>query len=331
MKEPSRFRLAHLPTPLELMGRLSEALAGPELWIKRDDQTGLATGGNKTRKLEILIADALDRKADVVLTDGAVQSNHCRQTAAAAARAALDCVLVLRGHELPRDAWTGNLLLDDLLGARVWWAGEDDPQDALGAATAAERAAGRQPYVIPYGGSNAVGASAYALAFAEMWEQIKALSAREPFHFDRILFASSSGGTQSGLVVGAKACGYEGQVLGISVDKTGGHLHENIMALLAPTAAHLDLSLFFGPEDVHINDDYLGGGYGVVTDAERAAIRQVAELEGILLDPVYTGKAMAGLFDLVRRGKIGPDERVLFWHTGGTPALFAYANDLLAN
>lgn len=326
MKSTTRFDLAHLPTPLEPMARLSGEFGGPKLWIKRDDQTGLATGGNKTRKLELLIADALDQKAQVVLTVGAAQSNHCRQTAAAAARAGLDCVLVLRGKAPPRDQWTGNLMLDDLLGARIWWAGDNDPLESLESAAKAEQAAGQRPYVVPYGGSNAVGASAYALAFEELWNQ----AAEAGIHFNRIVFASSSGGTQAGLVVGARMCGYDGQVLGISVDKTGGHLRETVLALLDPVAARLDLDLAFSPDDVHTNDRYLGGGYGVVTAAEREAIRLVARAEGILLDPVYTGKAMAGLIDLVRRAEIGTSETVLFWHTGGIPALFAYTGDLLA-
>lgn len=331
MNVPPRLHLAHLPTPLERMDRLSRALAGPEIWIKRDDQTGLATGGNKTRKLELLLADALEQGDSVVLTVGAVQSNHCRQTAAAAARAGLDCVLVLRGEAPPRDQWTGNLLLDDLLGARIWWAGDGDPLDALQAAAEAERAAGRKPYVIPYGGSNAVGAAAYALAFEELWGQMASLgTGLDPVVFDRVVFASSSGGTQAGLVVGARSCGYAGQVLGISVDKTGGHLHETVSALLAPTAARLGLDLRFSPDDVQINDDFLGGGYAVLTGAEREAVRLVARTEGILLDPVYTGKAMAGLLGLIRRGEIGASERVLFWHTGGLPALFAYADGLLS-
>jgi D-cysteine desulfhydrase family pyridoxal phosphate-dependent enzyme len=325
MKELLRFHLANLPTPLERMERLSRTMKGPEIWIKRDDETGLATGGNKTRKLELLIADALAQGAGVVLTVGSVQSNHCRQTAAAAARAGLDCVLVLRGEAPPREQWNGNLFLDDLLGARIWWAGADEPLDALEAAAQAERAAGRKPYAIPYGGSNAVGAAAYALAFEELWGQM----ATQGIDLDRVVFASSSGGTQAGLIVGAKACGYGGQVLGISVDKTGGHLRETVTALLAPTAARLGVDLAFGPEDVHTNDDYLGGGYAVLTDAEREAVRLTAGMEGILLDPVYTGKAMAGLLGLIRGGEIASDERVLFWHTGGTPALFAYTNEFL--
>jgi D-cysteine desulfhydrase len=261
----------------------------------------------------------------VVLTVGAIQSNHCRQTAAAAVRAGLECVLVLASEAPPRAQWTGNLLLDDLLGARIWWTGSDDPVQALAAAAEAEQAAGRRPYIIPYGGSNAVGAAAYANAFDELWAQT-AEGASLPF--DRILFATSSGGTQAGLIVGAKAVGYRGQVLGINVDKTGGHLREVIGGLLAPTAAYLGLDLSIDPKDIHINDDYVGGGYAVLTSVEESAIRQVAQTEGILLDPVYTGKAMAGLIDMIRQGQIGRKERVLFWHTGGMPALFAYARDL---
>ncbi|HNS50479.1 MAG TPA: D-cysteine desulfhydrase family protein [Anaerolineae bacterium] len=325
MHRVEQFFLANLPTPLELMSRLSSALGGPELWIKRDDLTGLATGGNKTRKLELLLSDALSQGADVVLTVGAPQSNHCRQTAAAAAKAGLACVLVLRGHAPPLQRWTGNLLLDQILGARLWWAADQDPLDAMRAAADAERAAGRSPYVIPYGGSNPVGASAYALAFDELWNQMMTLR----LYFDRVVFASSSGGTQAGLVVGARACCYDGQVLGISVDKTRADLHRAVSDLLVPTAEQLKLDLVFGEDDVQINDNYLGKGYGILSDAEADAIRLVARTEGILLDPVYTGKAMAGLHDLIKCGAIGSDETVLFWHTGGIPALFAHSDGLL--
>lgn len=324
-----RFRLAYLPTPLEPMTRLSKVLGGPDLWIKRDDQTGLATGGNKTRKLELLIADAQQQGADVVLTVGAAQSNHCRQTAAAAARAGLACVLVLQGKALVRDQWTGNLLLDDLLGARIWWADDEDPDLSLVAAAEAERSAGRTPYVIPLGGSNALGASAYAHAFEELWTQMHTASPANPLHFDRVVFATGSGGTQAGLIVGAKANGYNGQILGISVAKAAGPLGKTVHGLLDPTASRLGLELGFDSRDVDIDDGYLGGGYGVLTRVEKEAIRLVAQLEGILLDPVYTAKAMVGLLDLVRRGEIDAGESVLFWHTGGAPALFAHARDLM--
>lgn len=325
MRIPPRFPLAHLPTPLEPMERLGAALGGPRLWVKRDDQTGLAGGGNKTRKLELLIADAKAQGAGVLLTIGGPQSNHCRQTAAAAARAGLQCVLVLGGSPPPREDWTGNLLLDELLGARFRWAGTADRETVMGEAAAEERAAGRVPYIIPLGGSNPVGAAAYALAFAEVWAQMQ----ERGLHFDRIVFATSSGGTHAGLVAGAAACGYQGQLLGISIDST----RDEIVSLVAPlaeeVAAHLAIP---GPLPAHlltVDDGYLGAGYGIVGEPEREAIRLLARTEGLLLDPVYTGRAMAGLLDLVRRGVIGPDEHVLFWHTGGTPALFAYTDDLL--
>lgn len=321
-----RFPLAHLPTPLEPMERLSKALGGPELWIKRDDQTGLATGGNKTRKLEFLVGEARSKQAQVILTVGAVQSNHCRQTAAAAARAGLECVLVLRGDPPPPELWTGNLFLDQLLGARLVWSGDRDPLQVLEETAAAEEAAGRRAYVIPYGGSNATGAAAYALAFEELWDQMYVAR----LSFDRVVFATSSGGTQAGMVVGARACAFQGQVLGISVDKTGGHLRDTVLDLLAPTARWLGMDLRLSAADIHIDDRFLGAGYAVVTGAEREAIRLVARTEGILLDPVYTGKAMGGLISLVREGTLSAYERVLFWHTGGMPALFAYLDDLKA-
>lgn len=319
-----RIKLAHLPTPLEPLPRLSDAL-GVEVWVKRDDQTGLATGGNKARKLEYLMAEAQAQGADVVLTLGSPQSNHCRQTAAAAARVGVACVLVLRG-EPPQAVWTGNLLLDDLVGANVRWAGQRDPLQVATEVMNELAVTGHRTYLIPYGGSNAVGAAAYALAFQELWEQMEA----QAVVFDRVVFASGSGGTQAGLVVGAAACGYRGHLLGINVDKADGHLRETVMKLLQPTAARLGWDLSPGTEAVSIDDRFLGVGYGVLGDPEREAIRLVARTEGLLLDPVYTGKAMAGLMGLIQQKEIGVDERVCFWHTGGTPALFAYASELLA-
>jgi len=327
MRQPTRFHLAHLPTPLEPLDRLSAALGGPHLWIKRDDQTGLAGGGNKTRKLELLIADALARRADQVLTVGAIQSNHCRQTAAAAARAGLDCLLVLRGAAPPCEQWTGNLLLNELLGARLVWAGDRDRETVMEEAAQEERAVGRRPYLIPLGGSNVVGAAAYALAFDELWGQMQ----ERGIAFDRIVFASSSGGTQAGLVAGAAACGYQGQLLAISIDQTSADLKALVSPLAAEVCRHLEIASPPPSRLVAVDDGYLGGGYAVMGDPEREAIRLLARTEGILLDPVYTGRAMAGLLDQIRQGVIGPGETVLFWHTGGTPALFAYTQDLLAS
>lgn len=327
LEKLARVSLADLPTPIDELPRLSQELGGPLLLVKRDDQTGLATGGNKTRKLEFLMADALAQKADVVVTAGAAQSNHCRQTAAAAARVGLDCALVLGGEPPPTP--NGNLLLDLLLGAEIHWTGPDRRGERLEEVADQLRAAGRRPYIIPYGGSNAVGAIGYVAAMVELCQQ---LAARMWADIDRIVFASSSGGTQAGLAVGARALGFGGQIIGIGIDKgeAGDDPYPVHLARLANAmAAHVALEADFTPDEFIVNQNYLGEGYGVVGELEREAIRLAARLEGLLLDPVYTGRAMGGLIDMIRRGEIGPDETVLFWHTGGTPALFAYVHALV--
>ncbi len=323
-----RITLAHLPTPLEAMPRLSAALGGAKLWIKRDDQTGLAGGGNKTRKLEYLCADARTQGARTLITAGAPQSNHCRQTAGAAARLGFDCVLVLAGH--PTEV-SGNIVLDKLLGAKIVWAGDEPMGDMLPATFKREQVAGHKPYLIPYGGSNPIGASAYIAAMEELAAQMQTQTLPP---FDRIVFASSSGGTQSGMLLGARSLGLSTQVLGISVDKPEVELSGEIVAKLAnETAKFLGLDDRVSAGDVAVNADYLGGGYAVMGKAEIEAIQLFARTEGILLDPVYTGRAAAGLIDLLKKEKIGKNERILFWHTGGTPALFTpkYAKQLTMN
>ncbi len=322
-----RFTLAQLPTPLEEMKSLSKVLGGPRLFIKRDDQTGLALGGNKTRKLEFLIADALARKADTILTAGAAQSNHCRQTAAAAARAGLRCELILGGQE--PDTPDGNLLLDRLLGATIHWTARERRAERMAEISKELQRAGKNPYTIPYGGSNAVGATGYAVAITELQDQLSALHER----IDRIVIASSSGGTQAGMVVGARMSGFDGEIIGISIDKgerEGIRYEVELADLSNAIAAHIGMAEKFAEGDFLVKYDYLGGGYGIVGAPEREAIRLTARHEGIILDPVYTGRAMAGLLDLIRRGEIKGDETVLFWHTGGAPALFAYADDFRA-
>jgi len=313
----SRVPVAHLPTPLEPLPRLTVQLGGPELWVKRDDQTGLATGGNKARKLEFLVAEALAQGADALVTCGAAQSNHARQTAAAAARFGMSCTLVLRGEEPPQA--TGNLLLDRLLGAKVVWAGSAPLPERLEEVAGELRSSGQRPYVVPYGGSNPVGAAGYVAAMEELLLQC----AREGLHFDHVVLASSSGGSQAGMMVAARARGYHGLVRGISVDLSADELQCILAELATATAERLGLRLSFVPEDALVEEAYLGEGYGVVSDLEREAIRTVARAEGLLLDPVYTGRAFGGLLDLIRRGRFGPGERVLFWHTGGTAGLFA--------
>ena len=312
-----RVSIAHLPTPLEMLPRLTAHLGGPQLWVKRDDQTGLATGGNKTRKLEFLVAEALAQGADTLITCGAAQSNHARQTAAAAARFGLACTLVLRGEPAPQAQ--GNLLLDELLGAEIVWAGADDLTARLEGTADALRSRGRRPYVVPYGGSNPVGVCGYVAAMEELLAQ----AAQAGLSFDHIVLASSSGGTQAGLTVAARALGYRGRILGISVDLPADPLRRRMAELATATADYLGLPLTFAPEDFAVEDGYRGGGYGVISDLEREAIRLLARTEGLLLDPVYTGRAFGGLIDLIRRGAFSSGERVLFWHTGGVAGLFA--------
>jgi L-cysteate sulfo-lyase len=320
-----RVGIAHLPTPLQEMKRLSRELGGPRLFIKRDDQTGLATGGNKARKLEFLIGEALAEGADTLITVGAAQSNHARQTAAAAAMYGLRCVLVLRGVRPAQ--WNGNLLLDDLLGAEVRWAGGAPLHEAMIEVSVEEETAGYHPYLISLGGSTPVGAVGYVAALEELTGQLQ----KEGLEASAIVHASSSGGTQAGVIVGAKALGFAGQVVGISVTHKEKELKATLRELVPQTAELLGLELSFDESDFVVHDDYLGGGYGVMGDPERDAIRLVARTEGILVDPVYTGRAMAGLVDLIRQGAWGPEDSIIFWHTGGTPALFAYSEGLMSS
>lgn len=316
-----RVSLASLPTPVEPLSRLSEALRGPRIFIKRDDLTGLAGGGNKARKLEFLVGEALAGGYDTLVTIGAPQSNHCRQTAAAAARCNLRSILVVRGNPEPEN--TGNLLLDRLLGARIVWSRERSREEVMEEIVEAERAAGHRPYSIPLGGSNGLGALGYALAMEEFPDS----SLRK---FDRIIFASSSGGTHAGMVVGADLTGYEGEVLGISIDEPLDDLRRMVADIASDASRRLGGSASFDPARIHACSDYLGAGYGIMGAPEKEAIELFARLEGILLDPVYTGRAAAGMIGLIRRGVLRKDETVLFWHTGGVPALWAYAEDLIS-
>jgi D-cysteine desulfhydrase family pyridoxal phosphate-dependent enzyme len=315
-----RLRFAHLPTPIETLPRLSEALGGARLLIKRDDQTGLAFGGNKTRKLEFLVAEARERGAQTLITGGAIQSNHCRQTAAAAARFGFECILVLTGDKSQHAS--GNLLLDQLFGAEIVYVAHRKDRDSILQQTF-ERAAneGKKPYLVPYGGSNATGALGYAFAMKELIDQN--VSA------DWVVFASSSGGTQAGLLLGQRIFGFSGKTLGISVDESEEWLKSEVSRLASATSEKVGERIEFTPADVLVNANYCGAGYGVVTEREREAIRLFANSEGLLLDPVYTGRAAAGMIDLIRSGFFKTNETVLFLHTGGQPTLFAekYADE----
>jgi D-cysteine desulfhydrase len=314
MDSISRIRFAHLPTPIEEMPRLSKALDGPRLFIKRDDQTGLAFGGNKTRKLEFLVAEAQAQGAKMLISAGAMQSNHCRQTAAAAAKFGMECILVLNGQHPKKP--TANLMLDFLFDADVVWVAERKDRDAMLQHTfETAREAGNQPYLVPYGGSSPTGALGYTFAVDELMKQ-----GLKP---DWIVFGTSSGGTHAGLTLGARVFKCESRILGISIDEPVKVLKSNVSALASAASEKLGKRIKFGGEDVLANDDYCQAGYGVFGEQEREAICLFAANEGILLDPVYTGRAAAGMIDLIRRGVFQRNESVLFWHTGGQPALFA--------
>jgi D-cysteine desulfhydrase family pyridoxal phosphate-dependent enzyme len=326
-----RLKFAHLPTPIESLPRLSETLGGPRLLVKRDDQTGLAFGGNKTRKLEFLVADAQSQGAQMLITAGAAQSNHCRQTAAAAARFGFKCILVLTGDK-PAQV-SGNLLLDHLFGAQIVWTTRAEREAVLQATFEKTKSEGKQPYLVPYGGSGPTGDVAYAFAMQELMEQTRDFRSLEDFgSLDWIVFASASGGTQAGLVLGARLFGYRGKILGISVDETEQVLQERVARLASETSERLGQRIEFSADEVLVNADYAAPGYGVLTEAEREAVHLFARTEGLLLDPVYTGRAAAGMIDLIRKGFFKKDETVLFWHTGGTTALFAekYQPDLIS-
>jgi len=321
MEKLPRLRFAHLPTPVEEMPRLSAALGGPRLLIKRDDLTGLAMGGNKTRKLEYLLAQAQADGARRLITAGAIQSNHCRQTAAAAARFGFECTLVLYPTSSQEDPTvneqipSGNLLLDQLLGAEIVWTQKARRDQTLKATFENSWERGQKPYLIPYGGSSPTGAAAYVFALNELIAQQ---------HIpDWIVFPSSSGGTHAGLALGAYMYKFSGKIFGISVDEEQDTLQKRVASLASETANLLRESYRFSPEDILVEADYLGGGYGVMGENEREAIRLFAINEGLLLDPVYTARAAGGMINLIRNGKFKKGQTVLFWHTGGTPALFA--------
>lgn len=311
------------PTPLEPMARLSKELGGPEIWVKRDDLLGLAAGGNKTRKLEFLVADALAKGCDTLVTTGAVQSNHCRLTAAASAREGLKCRLVIEERVAksydPKAG--GNNFLYDLLGVEAIKVVEADTDLAAAMEGVADelKKQGRKGYVIPGGGSNALGALGYAACAQELAGQMFEAS----LFFDHIICASGSAGTHSGLLAGLTAINAPIPITGVSVRRPRAE-QEGLVRLLARDVSDLLETLAPKNRDVICLDDWVGPGYSLPTPEMAEAVRMTASLEGILLDPVYTGKAMAGLIGLARQGRFGKTEKVLFLHTGGAPALYVY-------
>jgi L-cysteate sulfo-lyase len=319
-----RHALGHWPTRLEPMQRLRAAHPGPRLFIKRDDCTGLAGGGNKTRKLEFLLADALSRQADTLLTHGAVQSNHVRQTAAAAAFAGMACEALLEQRVAAPDdeyAESGNVLLDRVLGATLHTVPGGTVMDAaLDALAGRLRQQGRKPYVIPGGGSNALGALGYVECVRELAQQCEQQGLKRP----HLVVGSGSAGTHAGLAAGVHALGLDWRLTGISVRAPAAAQCPKVHALAQDTLALLGLPRNLPAEAIVVDERHVGPGYGLPTPQMLEAVRTVARHEGILLDPVYTGKAMAGMLAWQREGRFGGDEDVIFIHTGGAAALFGY-------
>ncbi len=325
-------RFAHLPTPLEPLPRLSEALSGPaaggpNLWVKRDDCTGLAGGGNKTRKLEFLLGDALANEADTLVTQGAVQSNHVRQTAAAAARFGLDCEIILEertGSTAVDYTQGGNVLLDQLLGARIRRVPAGTDMNLALAEVAAEvHAAGGSPYVIPGGGSNIIGALGYAECALELVAQANGMG----LEIDLIVTATGSAGTQAGLVAGLAVMGADIPVLGIGVRAPRDVQEANVFKLAADTAGLLGHRERVTREMVECDCDFVGAGYGLIDQLVIDALTLAARTEGLVLDPVYSGKAMKGLIALSAAGRFD-GETVVFLHTGGAQGLFGYQSEM---
>ncbi|MCP4431719.1 MAG: D-cysteine desulfhydrase [Gammaproteobacteria bacterium] len=320
-----RLHFAHLPTPLEPMTRLSEHLGGPNLWIKRDDCTGLSSGGNKTRKLEFLMADAVEKKADTIITQGATQSNHARQTTAIAAKLGMPCHVLLEdrtGYEDPAYVYNGNVLLDQLHGSTISKRPADTDMNAAMEELAQQlRDDGSNPYIIPGGGSNEIGALGYVNAAVELTTQANDQSLR----IDHLVHATGSSGTQAGLVLGMEATNSGIPVYGVGVRAPRQKQEEMVFGLAQRTAEFMGLNPdIVKRERVVANSDYVGDGYGLPTNAMVEAVKMMAQYEGILLDPVYSGKGFSGLIDLIRKGHFRKGENVVFLHTGGSISLFGY-------
>lgn len=333
IKKFPKKNLIQLPTPLHKLENLSQYLGGPEIFIKREDLTGLVFGGNKGRKLEFIIRDALDKKVDVILTWASVQSNWCLQTAAAARKFGIKPILLLfKTYDLPEE-YDGNLLLDYILDAEIRIkeaekgkvVREEDIEDIIEETKNEIKEGGHKAYIAPIGGSKVggsmeqpLGAISYVNAFVEMMEQLQRLD----IGVDYVVHATGSGGTQAGLTVGAKAIKENIKVLGISVSDEKEPFGQDVLTICEDTIKALDLELKIKEEDIIVFDEYIKEGYGIVNKEVAEAVRLVAMKEGIFLDPVYTGKAMVGLIDLIHKGYFKKEDKVVFFHTGGTPALF---------
>ncbi|MDO9038640.1 MAG: D-cysteine desulfhydrase family protein [Lutibacter sp.] len=320
-----KFDLGFLPTPLHQLKNLSDKYASYNIFIKRDDQTGLASGGNKTRKLEYLIQEALDHNCDTIITAGAQQSNHCRQTAAACSVVKLKCHLLLGGNE--PEKFNGNLLLSHLLGAQIHFTGEHRKGEDIDRLKQKLELEGKKPFIVPYGGSNLTGALGFVNAMKELKSQLTAQNLK----IDYLFFASSSGGTQAGLTLGNDLYHLNINLIPVGIDKSetqGLSLEEAVLNIVNEGKSLLNIKKEYTLSDVKINNDYNEAGYGVITKNETEAIKELAQNEGIILDPVYTGRAFYAMMDYLNKNKIPKNANVLFWHTGGFPANFYYAEKM---
>lgn len=311
-------------TPLEFMARFSQAVGGPNIYVKRDDLLGLTAGGNKTRKLEFLVADALQQGADTLVTCGAVQSNHCRLTLSAAVKEGLQCHLVLEervaGSYKP-DGSGNNFLFHVLAADSISVVpGGSNMLEEMQAVADRLKAAGRKPYIIPGGGSNAIGATGYVACAEEILNQ----TFEQGINLNHVVTTSGSAGTHAGLAVGFYGNNSNIPVIGINISRKKEAQENLVYDLAQKTAARLELQAAIPRESIVCFDEYVGPGYSLPTDAMIEAVKLLARTEGILLDPVYTGKAMAGLIGLVKQGYFKKNDNVLFVHTGGSPALYAY-------
>lgn len=321
----NKVSLGFFPTPIEKLSNLSKKYPNYSIYIKRDDQTGLATGGNKTRKLEYLMEDALQKNCDTIITAGAQQSNHCRQTAAACAKLNLKCHLLLGGFE-PK-VFTGNLLLSKQLGANIHFTGDNRKGEDIDVLFKKLIEQNLIPYVIPYGGSNLIGALGFVNAVKELKEQLD----EEKIKIDAIFFASSSGGTQAGLLLGKQLYKLNAALYPIAIDKNeldDKKLNETVFSIVNEGKLVLGLKNEITMIECNLIENYNKAGYGNVTENERYAIEMLAKNEGILLDPVYTGRAFYGMLDMLTANKLPAKSNILFWHTGGIPASFHYSNEL---
>jgi len=321
----NKINLGFLPTPFHSLPRLSEKYPGYMIYIKRDDNTGLASGGNKTRKLEYLLHEAINQNCNTIITAGAQQSNHCRQTAAACAAIGLECHLMLGGSE--PDKYDGNLLLSYLLGAKIHFSGEKRKGEDLVWLKAELTKQGKRIYKIPYGGSNIIGALGFVNAVGELKQQLDDRHQK----IDYVFFASSSGGTQAGLMLGKELFEMNFELIPISIDKAETvdlSLEQAVLNILSDGKKILGIQRNYQLEDISLVKDYDKAGYGIITENEIYAIKELATTEGILLDPVYTARAFYGMHDYLRNKKIPAGSNVLFWHTGGLPATFHYADQL---